>query len=157
MDCEPLKFHRKQIRRTTTRVQNIRDGNANIMWCSSQSAGGRGCTGSCVSTFGRCLGSWPGRRRALLGPWIFCVRGGSRRECDPIHPAAGTAGPPVGPDEDVLPTAATGGSQSIRFERFTFQASSSAGGTWLEPPLTSGHSYHPESSRPLGPGDGYQA
>ncbi|MCX5646285.1 MAG: hypothetical protein NTZ17_16635 [Phycisphaerae bacterium] len=34
----------------------------------------------------------------------------------------------VGPDAEVRLTAAAGGSQTIRFERFTFQASSSAGG-----------------------------
>jgi putative transposase len=36
---------------------------------------------------------------------------------------------PAGSDEDVRLTAATGGSQTIRFERFTFQASGSAGGS----------------------------
>ena len=34
----------------------------------------------------------------------------------------------VGPEAEVRLTAAAGGSQTIRFERFTFQASSPAGG-----------------------------
>lgn len=39
-----------------------------------------------------------------------------------------TREPLVGPNEDVRVTAVVGGSQTIRFEQFTFQASSSAGG-----------------------------
>ena len=44
------------------------------------------------------------------------------------------------PNEDVRLTAAEGGSQSIRFERFTFQASTSGGGIdWVRsPPLAIG-------------------
>jgi putative transposase len=63
------------------------------------------------------------------GPWLFRVHGGPRREGDPgIYPPTGAGGSPAGSDEDVRLTAAPGGSQTIRFERFTLQASSSAGG-----------------------------
>lgn len=68
-------------------------------------------------------------RGALLGPRVFCVHGGPGREGDPgIHPTSGTGRPSAGPDEDVRLIAAAGGSQTIRFERFTFQASTSGGG-----------------------------
>ena len=68
-------------------------------------------------------------RRALVGPRLLRVHGRSGREGDPgIHPTSRAGGPPAGPDEDVRLTAAAGGSQTIRFELFTFQASNSAEG-----------------------------
>jgi hypothetical protein len=69
--------------------------------------------------------------QALKDDVEFCravVKGGGkvRRVADQNR------GTPAGPDEDVRLTAAAGGSQTTRFERFTLQASSSAGGIdWI--------------------------
>ncbi len=66
---------------------------------------------------------------ALLGAWLLRVDGGSGRKRDPrIYPPTGRRGSSLGPTADVRLTAAAGGSPTIRFERFTFQASGFAGG-----------------------------
>mgnify|MGYP006303732511 CR=1 FL=1 len=68
-------------------------------------------------------------RTALLGSWVLRLHGGTGRESDPrVHPVTGSRGSTPGSDADVRLTAAAGGSQTTRFERFTFQASGFAGG-----------------------------